>query len=53
VLGLCARFGWLPSAALDEDWATLAALQKRLLDEQAEAEHEAWQAKVRAGWSAH
>lgn len=50
MIGLCAKYGWLPSAALDEDWALLAELQARVVADNAQDEHDAWQAKVKSGW---
>ena len=50
MMGLCARFGWLPSDALEEDWALLAELQARVIADDAQAEHDAWQARVRSEW---
>lgn len=49
-MGLCVRFGWLPSQAEEEDWATLAQLQKRLVTDDKEAEFENWQKNVKASW---
>jgi hypothetical protein len=48
--GLIIRFGWLPSLAYEEDWADLAALQERLIQEDAQMEYERWQAGVRQSW---
>lgn len=50
VIGLCAYFGWLPSQAEREDWATLWEIQHRLQKEQEQAEFEHWQQQVRAAW---
>lgn len=49
-MGLCARFGWLPSQAAKEDWATLAQLQKRLVNDDTEQEFTSWQNNVRSSW---
>ena len=42
--------GWLPSQVENEDWATLAELQERIIEEQAEGNFQQWQAGVRANW---
>lgn len=49
-MGLCARFGWLPSQAYEEDWAELAELQARLVADDAEQEFQQWQDRIKAGW---
>jgi len=50
-MGLCARFRWLPSQAMREDWATLAELQERLLKEAKEQEFKNWQNQQRQKWA--
>ncbi len=46
-MGLCARFGWLPSQAENEDWATLAELQERLMDDDEQTRYRRWQEEFR------
>lgn len=50
-MGLCARFGWLPSQAEKEDWAQLNELQQRVINDDAQQEYSAWEQKVKAGWT--
>lgn len=49
-MGLCAKFGWLPSVALAEDWALLAELQARVIADAAQAEYDAWQERAKSQW---
>ena len=48
--GLCVYFGWLPSRAEREDWATLWELQHRIKEEQKEQEFRSWRTQVRSKW---
>lgn len=43
-------FGWLPSQAEEEDWATLAELQERINRDNEDKAFAAWQANNRRDW---
>lgn len=47
IIGLSIRFGWLPSDAEEQDWATLASLQERLVKADEEKSVQSWQAQTR------
>lgn len=49
-MGLCIRLYRLPDEVMRQDWAELAEMQKRLLDDQAENDFERWQNNVRHSW---